>query len=165
MESLSEVSLTSSETHSTPTSSNISPLIESTMQSDVPIVKTTTATKTSQTGKFPKFDWSLEHRTLFKQVLTSIQDIINKWKRYQVRFLNRNSNFNRETETTEGHFNISDYLADRTNLHFVFNSVQLLVLAVDSFIIMTGGIKTLMSECCGMIGKTKKKRRFEKVRK
>lgn len=159
MESLSEVSLTGSETHSTPTSSNISPLIESTMQSDVPIV---TATKTSQTGKFPKFDWSLEHRTLFKQILTSIQDIINKWKRYQVSFLNRNSNFNRETE---GHFKISDYLADRTNLHFVFNSVQLLVLAVDSFIIMTGGIKTLMSECCGMIGKTKKKRRFEKVRK
>ena len=30
---------------------------------------------------------------------------------------------------------------------------------------MTGGIKTLMSECCGMIGKTKKKRRIEKVRK
>lgn len=52
------------------------------MQSDVAVVKTTTATKTSQTGKFPKFDWSLEHITLFKQILTSIQDIINKWKRY-----------------------------------------------------------------------------------
>ena len=41
-------------------------------------------------------------------------------------------------------------LTDRSNTNLVQNTVQLLVLNIDSFITMAGGIKSLVTESCGV---------------
>lgn len=54
-------------------------------------------------------------------------------------------------------------MIERANANLIQNTVQLLVLNVDSFIIMIGGIKNLVTEACG-INKRRSRRISEEVK-
>jgi WD40 repeat protein len=90
--------------------------------------------------KFPKFEWNEDQLVLFKQVLESIRDIIERW--------------NSEIARSNGSIKLSDYLQDKANVHLIQNTVQLVVLTADTFIALLGGLKNLMAECCGINNST-----------
>ena len=58
---------------------------------------------------------------------------------------------------------LSEHLADKKNLFLLSNMVQFLALVVDSLVAQSGGIKTLMAECCRLSTAKKKHTAVQEV--
>ena len=119
-------------------------------------------------GKMPRFVWSKEQKHLLKEILSSFAAILKNWKRYVEEcyvcikahslILLFSFSSRREGGGSDKVSRITEQLTDKKNLFLVSNAVQLTALVVDSMVSQTGGIKTLMAECCRLA--TAKKRQL-----
>ena len=140
--------------------------------------------------KLPKFHWSTNHRKLLRTVLLSVKSVVDKWKRFVIclsmfhsicymycpfiypsihSFICLSSNpfihvsippLSSDTDTVDDQ-RFLDNLTHKHNAHLVLNTVQIIVLVVDSLLSLVGGIKSLVTECCQISIKRKKSSRRE----